>query len=75
MRFLQQAYEIAAARAEEGIRMRRLAAYVLIDLSTVNFVVGRIDQAREYGVRAANTFRALDHRSMLADAFGSVGDA
>ena len=70
--YLQQAYDIASARTSEGVRWKELAAYILIDLATANFIVGRIDQSRTYGLRALEAFRALDHRPMMADALGSL---
>ncbi|MHB1007164.1 MAG: ATP-binding protein [Chloroflexota bacterium] len=71
--YLQQAYAMASAHTGEGVRWDELAAYVLIDLSTVNFVVGRIDRARKYSAQALTMFRALDHRPMLADALSALG--
>lgn len=68
--YLEQALAIAEAGAANDERMAELQGYVLNDMAVVGFVMGRMVRYEPFLARASEIFRALGHRSMLADTLG-----
>lgn len=71
--YLEQALALAERAGPDDEKMRELQGHILNELGIASTVGGHVNQSLEYMVRAVAIFRALDHRSMLADTLGGQG--
>jgi tetratricopeptide (TPR) repeat protein len=76
--FFEQALDVVESAMRDGVDrtgLRELRADVLNDLKIIMVFTGQMRDSLDLGMRAADEYRAMDNKPMLADALGGMAMA